>query len=200
MMSEEELQARIRSITLPIQIQDKTHEPRIRGQRPASVLIPFVHRGDDWQVIFTRRPDYLPSHAGQISFPGGRTEAGETPHEGALRELHEEIGVPPDHVNLLGRLSSFNAVSEYRVTPYVGIIDPSADIIPCENEVAEVFELPLSYFLDPANHIERLRTWEGRTHTMYDMPWPEPENPKYFIWGMTAMMLYRLYERGLRCS
>lgn len=199
-MGHVELAERIRRVTLPLEISDDCHLPKIAAQRPASVVIPFVMRQGEWRVVLTKRPDYLPTHAGQISFPGGRTEEGETPMQGALREVFEEIGVKGDSVTLLGRLPSFNAVTEYRVTPFVGILAQNAQIIPCENEVAAVYELPLSFFMNPDNHKARVLNWDGQDHIVYDMPWPNAENPDVFVWGMTAMMLYRLYERGLRCA
>lgn len=188
--------ARISSNLLPVAVTDGSDQPVRPGQRPASVLMPLIHR-DDWQVLLTRRPLHMPSHGGQISFPGGRTEAGEQPHEGALRETREEIGVGAQMITLLGRLPSFNAISNYRVTPFVGVLEARAKITPCEREVEEVFEIPLAFFMDRANHVARKVSYEGRELIMYDMPWPDRQNVKYNIWGMTAMIIYQVVE-GLR--
>ena len=186
------LPERIKPFLLPVEVTDGSDKPRMPGQRPASVLMPLVRRGN-WQVILTKRPDYMPSHAGQISFPGGRTEIGETAAQGAVRETYEEIGIPSGEIEILGRLPSFNAVSNYRVTPFVGVVAANAPIIPCPQEVAEVFELPFAFFMDEAHHVPREVDYEGRHFTMYDMPWPNKENAEYLIWGMTAMIIHQIY-------
>ncbi len=184
---------RLAPILKSVNMCDDSHIPKRNGQRPASVLIPLVKRGE-WQVLLTRRPMHMPTHPGQISFPGGRTEAGETPCQGALRETHEEVGIAAKDIHLLGSLPSFNAVSEYRVTPFVGILNPAAKIIPCPSEVEDTIEIPFSFFMNPENHKPRLAEFDGKTHQLYDMPWPNAGEPKWHVWGMTAMMLYRIYQ------
>ena len=154
----------------PVAFADDTHLAKRPGQRPASVLMPLVSRADGWNVLLTRRPEHMNNHAGQISFPGGRTEAGETPLEGALRETHEEVGIMAQDIFPIGRLPSFNAVSAFRVTPYVGIFDPHAQIIPAPAEVDEAFEIPFAFFMNPKNHVERRMEFNGQEHVMYDMP------------------------------
>ena len=186
---------RVKAALDPLQIEGDTHVPKRTGQRPASVLMPLVLRAADWHVLLTRRPMHMKSHAGQVSFPGGRTEIGETPCEGALRETYEEVGIGREDIHLLGRLPSFNAVSEYRITPYVGIFNPAAIITPDPGEVDAVFEIPLSFFMSRNNHIRREVKFENEWHILYDMPWPNAENMVHNVWGMTAMILYRLYER-----
>jgi len=189
--------ARVQAALLPVSIADRADEVKRKGQRRASVLMPLVYR-DRWRVILTQRPETLPSHPGQISFPGGKHELGETAIETALRETEEEVGLKPDAINIIGRLKSFNAVSYYRVTPFVGIIDPAAKIIPDAREVQDVFETPLRFLMNPANHIPRDVTIDDTPHRLYDMPWQEPGGPRREIWGMTAMIMYRLYERGFK--
>ncbi|PHS36806.1 MAG: coenzyme A pyrophosphatase [Robiginitomaculum sp.] len=184
----------LRGVLQPVVMDDDSHIPKRAGQRPASVLVPLVKR-DEWRVLLTRRPLHMSTHAGQIAFPGGRTEAGETPGAGALRETREEVGVAEKDIHLLGRLASFNAVSDFKVTPFVGVLNPQAEIIPCVREVEEVVEVPFAFFMDKANHVPRTIEFEGISHQLYDMPWPEAGNPSWHVWGMTAMMLYRLYER-----
>jgi len=186
--------SRISDVLLPVELCDESHIPRREGQRPATVVVPLIKR-EEWQVLLTRRPMHMQRHPGQISFPGGRTEPGETPCQGALRETHEEVGVCASDIHLLGRLPSFNAVSEYRVTPFVGVINPAAKFILCQDEVEEAREIPFSFFMDVDNHVPRKIDFEGVTHHLYDMPWPNAQNPTWHIWGMTAMMLYRLYNR-----
>lgn len=187
--------AKLRTGLLPIAISDATDEVKREGQRGASVLMPLVMR-DEWQVIFTQRPQTMPQHAGQIAFPGGKREAGETAMQAALRETEEEIGLKNDSIFVIGRLPSFNAVSQYRVTPFVGVVDPSADIIPDNHEVADVFETPLSFLMNPENHIPRDVFFAGEDHRFYDMPYNEPDGTYRNIWGMTSMMMYRLYQRA----
>ncbi len=175
---------------------DDTFVAKRDGQRQASVLMPLVYRNEDWHVLLTRRPKHMKNHAGQISFPGGRTEKGEMPLEGALRETFEEVGIGSHDIHTLGRLPSFNAVSEFRVTPFVGVINPDAKIIPEPNEVEEAFEIPFTFFMDPSNHVERRIDYNGVQHILYDMPWPHKDNIQHDVWGMTAMMMYRLYQRA----
>ncbi len=184
----------LKPVLLPSVIDDECDKPQKPGQRQASVLMPLIMRGE-WHVIFTKRPMSMPNHAGQISFPGGRAEACELAHECALRETNEEIGIKPENINLLGRLPSFNSVSDFRITPFIGLVDNNAKIIPCPNEVDEVFELPFSFFMDKKNHIKRIVEFEGKEITIYDMPYPCAHDIKYNIWGMTAMIIYGLYQR-----
>lgn len=180
---------------LPVDISDGADQLKRKGQRGASVLMPLVKR-EEWQVILTQRPETMPSHAGQIAFPGGKREKGETALEAALRETQEEVGLKANDISIIGRLPSFNAVSDYRVTPFVGIIEPEAPIIPDSHEVADVFETPLSFIMDPQNHIPRDVFFEGKNHRLYDMPFDSPDGTHRNIWGMTAMMMYRLYQRS----
>lgn len=180
---------------LPVDISDGTDTIKRKGQRGASVLMPLVMR-DEWQVILTQRPETMPSHAGQIAFPGGKREAGETALQAALRETEEEVGLKANDIHIIGRLPSFNAVSEYRVTPFVGVVKSSARIIPDQHEVADVFEVPLSFVMSEANHVPRDVFFEGENHRLYDMPYNCPDGVSRNIWGMTAMMMYRLYQRS----
>lgn len=186
---------KIQKALLPVDILDGTDEVKRDGQRRAAVLMPLVMR-KDWQVILTQRPETMPQHPGQISFPGGKVEKGETAQGATLREVEEEIGVPSQDITLLGRLPSFDAVSEFRVTPFIGIIDPGAKIIPDPHEVADVFETPLTFLMDHDNHVARDIDFDGRVHRLWDMPYTGPDGIYRNIWGMTAMMMYRLYQRG----
>ncbi len=186
---------KIGSALLPIPISDGTDEIKRDGQRRAAILMPLIKR-TDWHVILTQRPETMPSHAGQISFPGGKVEDGETARDGALRETEEEVGITPSQIRILGRLPSFDAVSEYRVTPFVGLISPDAVITPDPREVADVFETPFSFLMNPANHKPRTVEFNGEVHRLFDMPYTDPKGIHRNIWGMTAMMIYRLYQRG----
>ena len=178
-----------------VEITDGCDQTKKDGQRRASVLMPLVKR-DDWQVIFTQRPKTMPTHAGQISFPGGKIEAGETAIEAAFRETEEEIGLKADQINMIGRLPSFNAAWSFRVTPFVGLIDSQAVIMPDPVEVEEAFEVPLKFLLNAKNHIPRHIVRPDKAFTMYDMPYEDEFGIHRNIWGMTAMIIYELYERG----
>lgn len=185
----------IKDALLPVEISDGADQVKRGGQRRAAVLMPLVMR-NDWQVILTQRPETMPQHPGQISFPGGKVETGETARVAVLRETKEEIGINSSAITLLGRLPSFDAVSQFRVTPYVGIIDEAAKIIPDAHEVADVFETPLHFLMNADNHVPRDIDFDGRVHRLWDMPYTGPDGIYRNIWGMTAMMMYRLYQRG----
>ena len=186
---------RVRDALLPVEISDGTDQIQRSGQRRAAVLMPLVWR-PDWHVILTQRPETMPNHAGQISFPGGKVEEGETAREAALRETHEEVGLHARDINLLGRLPSFNAVGEYRVTPFVGIVHSEAELSPHPREVADLFETPMDFLMNPDNHVPRDIEFNGEAHRLWDMPYEEPGGTHRNIWGMTAMMIYRVYQRG----
>ncbi len=180
---------------LPVDISDGTDVIKRKGQRGASVLMPIVMR-DEWQVILTQRPQTMPSHAGQIAFPGGKREEGESALQAALRETEEEVGLAAADISVLGRLPSFNATGEYRVTPFVGIISSEALIIPDAREVDDVFETPLAFVMNAQNHVPRDVFYGGKNHRLYDMPYESADGTHRNIWGMTAMMMYRLYQRS----
>jgi len=187
--------SKLRSGLLPVDISDGADSIKRKGQRGASVLMPLVMR-DEWQVILTQRPQTMPQHAGQVAFPGGKREEGETALKAALRETEEEVGLKASDITVIGRLPSFNAVSKYRVTPFVGIVSSNAAIIPDAHEVDEVFETPVSFLMNTKNHIARDVFFEGRNHRLYDMPYNSPDGIYRNIWGMTAMVMYRLYQRS----
>jgi 8-oxo-dGTP pyrophosphatase MutT (NUDIX family) len=158
--------------------------------RSAAVLIPVVSHRGELTVLFTRRTDHLHDHAGQISFPGGRAEPHEeNPAQTALREAEEEIGLAPDQVEILGSLSDYVTVTGYRVTPVVGLVRPPLDLRPDDFEVAEIFEVPLGFLLDPANHQRNSVLHLGRQRHYYAMPYGP-----YYIWGATAGMLMNFYS------
>jgi 8-oxo-dGTP pyrophosphatase MutT (NUDIX family) len=157
--------------------------------RPAAVLVPVVSREAGLTILLTQRTDHLYDHAGQISFPGGRSEAhDESPAATALRETFEEIGLPHSHVEVLGVLPEYTTVTGYRVTPVVGLVS-SPPILSLDTfEVAEAFEVPLTFFLDPGNHQRNTLQYQGRTRHYYAMPYGQR-----YIWGATAGMLMNLY-------
>ncbi len=159
--------------------------------RPAAVLVGLVEREDGLTVLLTRRSDTMRSHTGQIAFPGGRCDPGETPWVTALREAQEEVGLDPGFVTLSGLLHGYQTVTGFHVTPVVGFIDPAAQFVASPEEVADVFETPFDFLMDPANHERQHRvTPSGERRNFYAMPWNDR-----FIWGATAGMLRALYER-----
>lgn len=194
-MTPDQQLSNVQAALLPLRIFDDTHLIKREGQRKAAVLCPLVMRAE-WNVILTQRPETMPSHPGQIAFPGGKAEEGETIAQTALRETEEEIGVGAADIELLGRLPSFDAVSQFRITPFVGIVGPSAVIKPDPREVESVFEVPLAFLMNPSNHVRRDVFFDERTHVLYDMPYDEPDGTHRNIWGMTAMTLYGLWRRG----
>ncbi|HEX9183636.1 MAG TPA: CoA pyrophosphatase [Burkholderiales bacterium] len=167
-----------------------TDAARAAARRPASVLVPIVQRPLELMVLFTRRTAHLKSHSGQISFPGGRAEPHDvSPEATALREAEEEIGLAPRHVEVLGKLSDYHTRSDFRVTPVVGLVAPEFELRLDAHEVAEAFEVPLSFLLDPAHHERHWREFQGRRVTYYAIPYRD-----YYIWGATAGMLVNLYR------
>jgi 8-oxo-dGTP pyrophosphatase MutT (NUDIX family) len=162
--------------------------PLPESYRAASVLIPLVKRTDGLSVLLTQRTDDMPSHAGQISFPGGRRQAADTDAvDTALRETQEEVGVERRFVTVLGILDHYRTGTGYEITPVVGLVEPGFTIRVDPREVADVFEVPLAHFLDEANHRLESRIWKDRERRYYAMPYGER-----YIWGATAGMLKNL--------
>jgi len=154
----------------------------------AAVLVPLIDRGGGMTVLLTQRTSHLNSHAGQISFPGGKTEDDDSsPEETALRESKEEIGLPLDQVEILGRLGQRTTGSGFQVTPVVGLISGSVRFVANPSEVAEIFEMPLSFVIDSANHKIETRLIEGLERKFYVLPYNG-----YYIWGLTARLLVAL--------
>jgi 8-oxo-dGTP pyrophosphatase MutT (NUDIX family) len=157
--------------------------------RPAAVLIPVVARPEA-TLLLTERAAGLAVHAGQIAFPGGRLEPGETALAAAMREAQEEIGLAAELVSPLGALDPYLTGTGFRVTPIVALVDPAFHLVPNPIEVAGVFEAPLGFLMDPANHQIHSRELRGHTRRFYAMPWEG-----HYIWGATAGMIRILYER-----
>ena len=161
-----------------------------RTLTPAAVLVPLVARPGGLTAMFTQRTDHLLHHAGQISFPGGHMDPGDgTPEETALRETEEEVGLDRRHVEIVGRLDEYVTRTGFSITPVVALVTPPFETNPDPEEVDDVFEVPLSFLLDPVNHQRHSREFEGRTREFHAMPFRD-----YYIWGATAGMLINLYE------
>lgn len=155
---------------------------------PASVLVPLVQRREGLNVLLTRRTEHLRDHAGQISFPGGRAEPEDaTSIDTALREAAEEIGLAPDHVEVLGLLPEYWTITGYRVTPVVGWIEPPFSLTLDSFEVAEAFEVPLAFLMDPSSHERRSYDYKGQRRSYFAMPYDGR-----LIWGATAAMIVNL--------
>ena len=158
---------------------------------PAAVLVPLVERPEGLTIMLTKRTAHLAHHPGQISFPGGRLEPED---EGnfttcALRETEEETGLDRKKVRILGRLDDYITGTGFVVTPLVGAIDPPFTLAPDSFEVAEVFEVPLAFVLDQANHQLQSREVKGRQRPFWAMTWQDK-----LIWGATAGILVNLSE------
>ena len=166
-------------------------EPRAEPPRPAAVLVPIVARPEGLTVLLTQRPETMPTHAGQIAFPGGKMDAGDaTPVDTALREAEEEVGLDRRFVDVLGYLDSYQTGTSFRIVPVVSLVDPAFTLTVCPREVVHAFEVPLAFLMDPANHRRDQRQYNGVTRHFYAMPYG-----KHYIWGATAGMLRNLYER-----
>jgi 8-oxo-dGTP pyrophosphatase MutT (NUDIX family) len=161
----------------------------VQATRPAAVLIPIVDRPDP-QVLLTLRTE-LPSHPGQIAFPGGKIDPqDQSPADAALREAVEEIGLSRACVEPIGYLDLYLTFSGYRILPTVARVQPEYQLALCEAEVADAFEVPLAFLMDVQNHALHSREWKGVTRRYYAMPFGER-----YIWGVTAGILRNLYER-----
>jgi len=170
-----------------------------RAPRVASVLIPLVAHVDGVRVLLTVRTAHLNDHAGQISFPGGRVESGDADAIAtALRETQEEIGIPAARIDVIGTLPEYLTATGYKVTPVIGLVDPPLTPMLDAFEVSEVFEVPLAFLMDPANHERRVVVTGDTARTFYAMQYSRPDAgagaPNYFIWGATAAMLRNLYH------
>lgn len=165
--------------------------PAIESFRPAAVLVPIINHPDELTVLLTRRPDHMNKHAGQVAFPGGRIDPTDpSALAAALREAEEEVGIPAHHVEIVGRLDNYRTGTGFQILPVVGIVTPGFEIKANAGEVAEVFEVPLSFLMDPGNHQRKSTEYNGVTRHYFAMPYKE-----YYIWGATAGMLVNLFNR-----
>jgi 8-oxo-dGTP pyrophosphatase MutT (NUDIX family) len=158
--------------------------------RAAAVLAPIIAREDGFTMLLTERATGLRAHSGQISFPGGKIDPGETPLEAALREAHEEIGLSRSFIDPLGWLDAYSTGTGFRIAPLVALVRTGFSLTINRAEVAEAFETPLDFLMNEANHQIHERDIGGRTRRFYAMP-----HGARFIWGATAGMLRNLWER-----
>jgi len=156
---------------------------------PAAVLVPVV-TGSNPGILLTKRNAHLSKHAGQVSFPGGRIDAGETPEQAALREAEEEVGLSPRDVEILGRLDDYVTGTGFRITPVLSLLPPGLVLRPAPEEVESVFEMPLEVLLDPKAPQRQRHESLGNLREYW--VWPHPE---HFIWGATAAILVHLAQK-----
>jgi 8-oxo-dGTP pyrophosphatase MutT (NUDIX family) len=158
--------------------------------KPAAVLVPVVMHEEEATILFTERATHLRDHSGQIALPGGKIDPDETPRETALREAEEEIGLDRALVRPVGYLDTYLASSGFIVFPVVGLVTPQFTLTLNTHEVADAFEVPLSFLMEPRNHEIHAREWKGRIRQYYAMSFGER-----YIWGVTAGILRNLYVR-----
>jgi 8-oxo-dGTP pyrophosphatase MutT (NUDIX family) len=164
-----------------------------RAPAHASVLIALMQR-ERLHVLLTLRPTHMNSHSGQIAFPGGKADADDRDAVAtALREAQEEVGLEPQFVDILGTLPIYTTGSAFIVTPVVALIHPGFSLIPNADEVADVFEVPLEFLMDPANHRHHVMDWAGEQRRWLSMPYMDGTTER-FIWGATAGMLRNFYR------
>jgi 8-oxo-dGTP pyrophosphatase MutT (NUDIX family) len=181
----------IRSRLLPLEAYRPQEAPASPDHAPAAVLVPLIERSEGLSVLLTLRTQHLRRHAGQIAFPGGRADPGETPWRTALREAWEEVGLDPVLVEVAGLSEPFWTRTGYVITPVVGFVSPNLTVTPNPDEVAEVFEVPFDFLMDAANHQSMLREFpDGVARQVWAMPYRGRH-----IWGVTAMLLRALHER-----
>lgn len=156
----------------------------------AAVLVPITDRADPG-VILTQRTTTMRRHAGQVAFPGGRIDPEDDgPIDAALREAEEEIALSRRHVTVIGAADRYRTVTGYEVTPILAVVPPDLVLVPSEAEVAQVFEVPLAFILDPANHIRASAEWQGQQRHYFEINWDG-----HRIWGATAAMIVNLSRR-----
>ena len=168
--------------------------PENRKLRAASVLVPIIDRQSGLKVILTKRASNLKHHAGQVAFPGGKVETGESDMDAALREADEEIGLPGKSVEVIGALDIHETVTNFSVTPIVGLIPDFKPVLNA-GEVEELFEVPLDFLMKPEHMRVQARNWQGRRRQYYVIPY----GPHY-IWGATARMIKALSDRMVQCG
>jgi 8-oxo-dGTP pyrophosphatase MutT (NUDIX family) len=170
-----------------------------RTPSAAAVLVPLVQREAGLQVLLTHRAEHLRDHPGQVSFPGGRVEASDVDAtDTALREAEEEIGLPRSRVEVVGHLPVYTTITQYLITPVVALVQPPFTLVLDASEVADAFEVPLAWLMDPARHQRHVFTYDGGQRQFLSMPWQglDGDRPprEHFIWGATAAMLRNLYH------
>ena len=181
----------------PEQSDDRMRLDRGGDPREAAVLVPIIDHAYGTTLLLTQRTWHLRHHSGQVAFPGGRLEPTDvSPVDAALREAHEEIGLEPSRVEIIGPLPEYLTATGFLVTPIVGLLPSGLALRPDPSEVADIFEVPLAFLMNPRHHQRRsIRSTSGVEHSFFTMPYRVPgEAEDRFIWGATAAMLRNLYR------
>lgn len=189
----ERIRASLAATPLELPVEGDLLELRLEATVPAAVLVAITDRAEPG-VILTVRREHMRTHAGQIAFPGGRVDPGEDAVKAAIREAHEELLMDSNAVQVVGTLDPYRTVTGYVVSPVIAIIPPDLPLEPHEHEVADWFEAPLAFLLDPANQQRRSALFQGRERHYYEIDWQGRR-----IWGATAAMIINL-SRRLRWS
>lgn len=175
---------------------DHSHNPDLAEvlaaieRRPAAVLVPVIAREPGATLLLTQRTEQLAAHAGQIAFPGGKIDEGESAEAAALREAEEEVGIEAARIEVIGRAPDYLTASGFHVTPVLGLVRPGFRLRLNPGEVTDAFEVPLAFLMDPANHRKSQRLWQGATRYYFEMPYEDR-----YIWGVTAGIVRMLYEQ-----
>ena len=185
----DQLREALRSATVSPPLEGDLPEERALANVPAAVLI-GVTRRENPGVILTVRREHMRTHAGQVAFPGGRIDPGESATAAALREAWEELGLQPETADVVGEVDPYRTVTGYSVTPVLAVIEPDQPLSPHEHEVADWFEAPLAFVLDPQNHQLKSALFRGRERHYYEIVWNDRR-----IWGATAAMIVNLSRR-----
>jgi 8-oxo-dGTP pyrophosphatase MutT (NUDIX family) len=166
----------------------------IAAPKPAAVLIPLVRHDPELSVLMTQRTDRLKSHAGQVAFPGGKID--DTDRDAvaaAMREAREETGLDESYIEPIGFLDGYLTRTSFQIVPVVAMVSPGFTLMPHEEEVSAVFEVPLRFLMSPENHARHSLIWKGHRRYFHAMPWQDR-----YIWGATAGMIMNLYDRMYR--
>jgi 8-oxo-dGTP pyrophosphatase MutT (NUDIX family) len=185
----DQLREALRSAPVSPPLEGDLPEERALANVPAAVLI-GVTRRENPGVILTVRREHMRTHAGQVAFPGGRIDPGESATEAALREAWEELGLQPETAQVVGEVDPYRTVTGYAVTPVLAVVEPDQPLSPHEHEVADWFEAPLAFVLDPQNHQLKSALFQGRERYYYEIVWNDRR-----IWGATAAMIVNLSRR-----
>lgn len=172
-----------------IEVDDASHGPLPPILREAAVLVPITERAEPG-VFLIHRPSNMRAHPGQVAFPGGKLDLGETPVEAALREANEELGIPPEAVRIVGEGDVLRTATGYAITPVIGVVSPDVEIQPNPAEVAQWFEAPMHHIFDPANQHRKTMDRNGRQVSFWEILWQD-----HRIWGVTGALVVNLSRR-----